>query len=377
MGIYEELGVRRVVNANARWTALGGSKMPAPVLAAMNEASGSYVDLHALQQAVGERIAAMTRNEGAYVTTGAAAGLVVAVLAAMNRGDLAAIARRLEGQPPERDEVVIHRAHRIPYDAAVGLTGGRVVEVGNALQTFEWEFDAAITERTAAVLFVAGRHLARGALDLPTVVRIAHGRGVPVIVDGAAQLPPVESLWHFTRDLGADMAVFSGGKELRGPQASGFVVGKTEWIEACRANGAPHQRLARPMKAGKEEMIGLLTAIGLYLGADHAARERFWEETVAGWVAAVDGLPGVRAWRGFPDEAGQPAPRAWVALDPAVAGMTGRDLHARLWEGEPAVAVALESGDAISLSPTTLDGDDPAIVTGRLREVLARQRVAV
>jgi L-seryl-tRNA(Ser) seleniumtransferase len=377
MGIYEELGVRRIINANARWTALGGSKMPEPVLAAMNEASGAYVDMHELQRAVGHRIAELTRNEGAFITTGAAAGLVVSVLAAMNRGDLTTIAQAIEGRTPARHEVVIHRAHRIPYDPAVRLAGARMVEIGNALQTFPWELEAAIGEATAAVLFVAGEHLAPAALSLEQTVEIAHARGVPVIVDAAAQLPPPENLWRFTRELGADLAVFSGGKDLRGPQASGLIVGAAEWIEACRVNGSPYQRLARPMKAGKEEMIGLLAAIKVYLAVDHAARAAWFEATVQDWIDAVAGLPGVAANRQFPDEAGQPAPRAHIAVDPAIVGLTGADLHRRLWEGEPGIAVALAGPNAVSLSPTVLDGDDPAIVGRRLREILAPAAVAV
>ncbi|HEU5433929.1 MAG TPA: aminotransferase class V-fold PLP-dependent enzyme, partial [Thermomicrobiales bacterium] len=300
-----------------------------------------------------------------------------ATLATMNRGDLPTIARAIEGQTPERREVIIHRAHRIPYDPAIRLAGARLVEIGNALQTFPWELEAAINPATAAVLFVAGEHVAHGALPLAQTVAIAHERGVPVIVDAAAQLPPAENLWRFTRERGVDLAVFSGGKDLRGPQASGLILGAAEWIEACRVNGSPHQRLARPMKAGKEEMAGLLIAVERYLALDHAAQSAWWEATVQAWIDAVAGLPGVHALRQFPDEAGQPAPRARIELDPAVAGMTGEELHARLWEGEPGIAVAKEGPNAISLSPTVLDGDDPAIVGRRLREALTPAPVAV
>ncbi|MER3439630.1 MAG: hypothetical protein C4346_19685, partial [Chloroflexota bacterium] len=117
----------------------------------------------------------------------------------------------IEGAPLPRDEVIIHRAHRIPYDPAIRLAGGRLVEIGNVSQTFPWELEAAITPRTAMVLYIAGVHLSRGALPLEEAIAIAHARGVPVVVDAAAQLPPVENLWRFTRDLGADLAIFSGG----------------------------------------------------------------------------------------------------------------------------------------------------------------------
>src|SRR6185503_8169147 len=140
--------------------------------------------------------------------------------------------------------------------------------------------EAAFTERTGMVLYIAGEHIRAGALSLEETIQIAHKRGVPVVVDAAAQLPPVENLWRYTRDLGADLAVFSGGKDLRGPQASGLVVGRADLIEAIRAHGAPNQRLGRPMKVGKEEMIGLLKAVELYVAQDQTARLAGYEETV-------------------------------------------------------------------------------------------------
>ncbi len=343
MGIYESLGLRRIINADARLTRLGGSLMPEPVLAAMREAAGSYVDIFELQRRVGRRLADLTHNEAAYVCTGASAGLFLATLACMTGDDLPAIARLPRVRPP-RHEVIVHRAQRIPYDPAVELAGATLVEVGNALQTFEWEFEAAIGERTAAVLYIAGEHLSRGALPLPETIRLAHQHGIPVIVDAAAQLPPVESLWHFTRDLGADLAVFSGGKDLRGPQASGLIVGRADLIEACYENGAPHQRLGRPMKVGKEEMVGLLTAVELYLRQDHAARLAGFEQMVAGWVQALSGCAGVTARRDFPNEAGQPTPRVYIEFDPSLAGITAEAVWQHLWSGDPAIAAARAEG---------------------------------
>lgn len=162
-------------------------------------------------------------------------------MACMIGDDLGALARVIEGRSPERNEIVIHRDHRIPYDPAVRLAGGRIVEIGNVLQTFPWELEAALSDRTALVLYIAGEHLRRGALPLDATVAIAHAARVPVVVDAAAQFPPVENLWHFTRDVGADLVVFSGGKDLRGPQASWLVVGRADLIALCALHGAPHQ----------------------------------------------------------------------------------------------------------------------------------------
>lgn len=377
MGIYDELGIKRVINADARLTRLGGSLMPPEVLAAMAEAAQQYVDLPALQRAVGRKLAELTRNEAAYVTTGAAAGLVLATLACGIGQDLPALARVIEGAPMPRDEVIIHRAHRIPYDPAIRLAGGRLVEIGNVSQTFPWELEAAITPRTAMVLYIAGVHLSRGALPLEETIAIAHARGVPVVVDAAAQLPPVENLWRFTRDLGADLAIFSGGKDLRGPQASGLVVGRADLIEAFFLHGAPNQRLGRPMKVGREEMVGLLKAVERYLSLDHAARLAGFEETVQRWIRALSGIPGVRPSRGFPNEAGQPVPRCLIEIDPAVTGMTAAGVRQRLWEGDPAIAVPLIDERTISITPDVLDGDDDQIILDRLRAIFAATPAAV
>jgi L-seryl-tRNA(Ser) seleniumtransferase len=369
MPIYDSLGVRRVINADARLTRLGGSLMPEPVLRAMADAAGAYVDMFELQQRVGERLAELTHNQAAYVCTGAAAGLFLATMACRNGGDLAALAA-WPGGP--RGEVIIHRAHRIPYDAAVRLAGARLAEIGDTEETTPDMLEAALSEQTAAVLFVAGAHLSRGALALQQVVALAHARGVPVIVDGAAQLPPPENLWAYTRDAGADLAIFSGGKDLRGPQASGLIVGRADLIEACRVNGTPNQRFGRPMKVGKEEMAGLLAAVELYLAQDHPARIARFEQIVAYWVDSLGDLPGVTARRTFPNEAGQPMPRALIAFDAAICGLSGAEVRERLWEGDPRVAVAPAGETGISITPDTLEPGEEEHVAERIRAVLLR-----
>ena len=338
MSWYERLGVRRVINADARLTRLGGSIMPPEVVAAMAEAARWYVDLVELQRAVGRRLAELTKNEAAYVTAGAAAGLTLATLACVTGPDPVRIAR-LRARFPDlegyKDQVVIQAAHRIPYDPAIRLAGVQSVQVGNALATDPWELESALSERTVTVVYVAGAHLARGALPLEEVVARAHAHDVPVIVDAAAQLPPPENLWRFTRDLGADLAIFSGGKDLTGPQSTGLIVGRAELIEAIALHGPPYHQLGRPFKVSREELIGLLAAVERYLTLDHEARVRACEDTVAAWIADFSRIPGVRATRAFPNEAGQPLPRLVLELDPSCCGITARELRDHLWEGDP------------------------------------------
>jgi D-glucosaminate-6-phosphate ammonia-lyase len=370
MSVYERLGVRRVINADATLTRLGGSLMAPDVLAAMGEAAGNFVDMHELQRVVGRRLAELTHNEAAYVATGAAAGIVLATLASMTQGDLPTIARLIETGEAPRDEVIVQTAHRMPYDPAIAFAGSRIVNVGDRLQTFSWELEAAFTPRTAMVFYAAGATFAPGSLPLDETVEIAHAHGVPVVVDAAAQLPPTENLWKFTREQGADLAIFSGGKDLHGPQASGLLVGSEAMISAIAANGAPNQRLARALKVGKEEMIGLLTAVERYLDVDWHERARAYEETVARWIEYFNGRPGVTASRSFPNEAGQPTPRMRLAFD-ASTELSGAEVARLLWEGDARIAVAVDGPDAISITPELLSADDEAILLDRIDELVA------
>lgn len=358
MNPYPALGVRRVINADARLTRLGGSCMPAPVLDAMRAAACQYVDMFELQQAVGERIATLTHNEAACVTTGAAAGLFLSTLACITGPDPTAVAR-MPVRDGLRHEVLLQRSQEFAYLPAIPLAGATLTRIGSEPEMHPAELEAAINDETAAVLFVAGAHMAPGALPLDEVVDIAHARGVPVIVDAAAQLPPPENFWHFTRDLGADLAIFSGGKDLQGPQASGIVVGRPDLVDACRMHAAPHARLARPMKVGKEEMLGVLAAVEWYLALDHTARIAGFERTVAQWIDAFNAVPGLHAEREFPNEAGQPMPRCRVTLDAAL-GLSADAAVARLWDGDPRIAVKTSGEHGLSLTPDTLAHSDEA-----------------
>ncbi|MDP8923827.1 MAG: aminotransferase class V-fold PLP-dependent enzyme [Chloroflexota bacterium] len=367
---YDELGVRRVVNAAATLTRLGGSRMPRPVVEAMAAGAEAFVDLDELQRRAGERIASLTGNEACYVSSGAAAGIAVAVAACITGTDPARIARlpAFEGPPAE---VIVHRSHRNGYDHAARQTGARLVEIGMAHGTQRWELEAAIGPRTACVLYFAGAHYAPGALPLPEVIAVAHERGVPVLVDAAAQIPPIANLRRFTCELGADVAIFSGGKGLRGPQSSGLVLGRRDLVEACRANGTPNHSLGRPMKVGKEELLGIVAAVEWSLAQDEAALLAGYEATVEGWLAGLQGLAGVTVERGYPSEAGQPHSRAIVRLAPPCP-ISRDELVAALWDQIPRVAVGRIGGDAIALNPQTLEPGEDQLVLDALRRLLAR-----
>ena len=364
--VYAELAVRHVINAATTLTALGGTTLPDEVVAAMASAATSCVSMEELHLSVGRRVAELTRNDAALVTAGAAADICLGVLAAMTGGRPELIARLPADESLER-RVIIHRAHRIPYDRAVELVGGHLVEIGNVIQTFEWELSDALARGAAAVLWVAGDHLPATVLSLETTVRLARRHSVPVIVDAAAQLPPMSNLWRFTTECGADLALFSGGKALRGPQASGLLLGRADLVEAARLNAAPLQRLARAMKVGKEEICGLWAALECYVALDHDEQARRWTASVDSWVGLLQDAGAAWVRRVDTNEAGQPVARLEVDCGSLE---RSRAVASTLWEEDPRIAV-LEVGRCVYVSPDVMDEVHHAYVIDRLRRALA------
>jgi D-glucosaminate-6-phosphate ammonia-lyase len=368
MTIYDELGIKRIINAAATLTRLGGSIMPPEVIEAMQDASRWFIDLDELQTRVGEQLAQLTHNESAYVATGAAAGIALAVAACVTGQDPAA-RNRLPDTQGLKNEAIVFKSHRNGYDHSVRMVGIRLIEIGTAEKTDPSELDAALNERTAAFVWFQGGMSGHGDFPLAQVIEMCNRRNVPVIVDAAAQLPPVENLWNFTQ-LGAAAAVFSGGKDLRGPQSSGLVLGRQWLTDAIRPNGSPNASLGRPMKVGKEEMAGLLAAVRRYLKLDHAARRERDERVTAEWCAALNGLPGVCARRDFPNEAAQPLPWCEVILEES-ARFTRDALVQALRDGSPGIAVAGSSHPrGLHLNPMTVTDDEARIVQARLIELL-------
>ena len=366
--IYSALGVRPLINALSTYTRLGGSIMPPEVVAAMEEASRTHINIEELQIAVGRRIAELTHNEAAYVATGAAAGLVVATAAIVTEGDPQKM-KQLPDLTGMKNEVVCHKAHRNGYDHAVRSVGVKMVEIGTPELTDPAEMEAAINENTAMAFWTQGAMSGPGDIPIEQFIEIAHAHGIPVLVDAAAQLPPVENLWRFTQ-MGADAVTFSGGKDLHGPQASGLVLGRKEIIERCRLLGSPNAGIGRPMKVGKEEMVGILAAVKWYLGLDHEGRAARHERWGAEWCAALNQIPGVRAERSFPNGAGQPVPRAKVTLDVAKLGITGDEVVQRLLDGDPAIAVVPDTRTTIYLNPYTLQPGEEKVVQATLVKLL-------
>ncbi len=370
MNIYESLGIRPVINAQATLTRLGGSLMPSEVLDAMTDAASCFVDLDELQLRVGERIAELTHNEAAYVSSGAAAGLVLATSACISGldPDLIHTFPHLEGL---KNEVIIHKSHRNSYDYAIQQVGARIIEIGESNKTTHVDFERAITPKTTAFFWFQGAMNRPGDLLLPEVIDVARANNIPVVVDAAAQLPPASNLWYFTQ-MGADLVIFSGGKDLRGPQSTGLILGRRDLIEACRTHGNPNHSIGRPMKVGKEEMVGLLAAVERYVNLDPSVVEHYCENTVSLWCDSLNAVSGLAAQRSFPNEAGQPLPRCQLIIDLQKAGMNRDAVVDALAEGTPPIMVETIGDSGLYLNPMTLEVGEEKIVLDRLLAIVAR-----
>ncbi len=303
MTVYERRGIPTIVNAAGTLTRLSGGVMRPEAAAAMAEAAAASVDMAVLEAHASGVIAGITGAEAGYVTSGASAGLLLATAACIAGLDPVLMAR-LPDTAGMKDEVIVARSQRNGYDHAVRAAGARLVEVGlsdrasgaGIRDAEAWEYAAAVTGRTAAILYVATPD-SRPAL--PDVVAVGRAAGVPVIVDAAAELPPQANLGRFIAE-GADLVAFSGGKAIGGPQASGILCGRGDLIMAAalqhldmdvvaelwdpppslidrrRLGGIPRHGIGRSCKVGKEEIIGLLTALDLFVAEGDAARHGRW-----------------------------------------------------------------------------------------------------
>jgi len=367
---YGDLGIKPVINAAATYTKLGGSIMPLEVRAAMIAAADSYIDLFELQEKIGWRIAELTKNEAAYVSSGAAAGVTLSTIACLVGTDRDLAFRLPDVSSFPKNEVIMFKAQRNSYDFAITQTGARLIEAESSFDDFRAKF----TVKTAAVFWFAGPNFDVPSVTLEAVIAIAKTHNVPVVVDAAAQIPYVANFWHFTRDLGADAVIFSGGKGLRGPQSSGLVLGTQAIIDGCRAQGAPNHGFGRPMKVGKEEFAGILAAVKWTLDQDEDELISGYEQIVANWMEDLSGIPGVRVDRSYPSEAGQPYPRAFVHLSEPSPWSPEAIVDA-MWEGSPRIAVVAppDALGVVALNPQTLQPGEDEIVLKRLREVLTSQ----
>jgi L-seryl-tRNA(Ser) seleniumtransferase len=374
--VYEKLGVRPVIHGSGTTTRYGGSRMRPETIEAMREAAQVHVNIDELNAAAGAAVARMLAAPAALVTGGSTAGLVLQAAACMTGDDPAKIAR-LPDASGLRNEFVIQRAHRFPYDQAYRVPGGVLVEIGLGRRTAAHELEAAMGARTAGVIFLVSPFTSPpGLLPFEEVVRIAHARGVPVLVDAASMVPPRDHLFRYIRE-GADLVVYSGGKGIRGPQSTGILVGRADLIRAAALNASPNQAIGRAAKTSKEEIVGLVTALELCLAEDEAAEMAQFRDTCARVVEEVRDIPGLRVVV-EQDPQNRVIPHAVIYFEPGWAGPDGREVRRALAEGDPHIYVQQGAyqggyGDEIAVDPINLRPGEEKVLAARLREELTRR----
>ncbi len=394
--VYTQFGVRTIINVAGSSTRVGGAPMPPEVIQAMADAARDSVSMMELQAAASRYIARVTGAEAGYVTAGASAGLTLGTAAILAGLDPAKM-ERLPDTTGMKNEVIISREHRSGYDHAIRLAGATLVEVGmneqlsgaGVRRTEAWEYEAAITERTAAIAYVATR---TSTPPLAEVVEIARKHRVPVLVDAAAQLP---SGLRQLIQTGADLVSSSGGKGLRGPQPSGILCGRREYIASVALqhldmdehfeiwdppedlipkstlSGIPRHGIGRGFKVGKEEILGLLTALKLFEEGRHASAAeegRKHLESVSEGLADLPVEP-----RLILPRTSTGSPSLHLVLNTQALGRSAFAISRELKQGNPGIFVneGRLDQDTLVISPLHLDQARTAALTQRLQAVLS------
>jgi L-seryl-tRNA(Ser) seleniumtransferase len=365
--VYERLGVRTFINAVGTITTFSGTLMSPEVKAAMDQASSNFVLIHELQEKAGKRIAELTGAEAAFVTAGASCALCLSTCA-VTAGDDREKMRRLPDVTGMKDEIIIQKIHHTSYDHAFRMVGAKLVDVETAA-----DIPKAINAKTAATAFVRSHHVMGHKVELDEYVEIAHKHNLPVILDAAAEVPPVENLSKFVK-MGVDMVAFSGGKNIRGPQCSGILMGKKEWIDKAYANAAPANYLPRIAKVGKEEIIGLLTALELYLRQDHDAERREWYAKLNRIAEGLQGLPTVYT-EFIPNNDFSHSPRLSVQWDEEKLGLSLKDMVQKLRDGNPSIEASdmrnfNPSWKGLGLFPYLLQPGEETIIANRIAAIV-------
>ena len=360
---FRELGVRPFINAAGTYTAMTASLMPPEVMEAINYASKQYVMLDELHDRVGERIATLARAEAAMVTSGAASALTLGTAAVLTGTDRQKIAD-LPDLSRMKSEVIIQKAHRFGYERAVRNCGVRLVEV----ETRE-DLERAVSDKTAMMLFYNNNNK-EGQIRDEEFVKLGLKHSIPTLNDAAADVPPLENLWKYTA-MGFDLVAFSGGKGIRGPQSAGMLLGKKPLIAAARQNGSPNgNAIGRGMKVNKEEMVGMLAALELFVGKDHAREGREFERRAEEIRKSAAAVTGVKA-EVFVPEVANHVPHVRVTWDPSK-GLKAATVVRAMQDGEPSIAIRAEE-EALVIGVWMMQAGEEKIVARRLRQELEKQ----
>lgn len=359
---FKELGLRTFINAAGTYTALTGCLMSKEVMDAINYASLQYVGLNELQDKVGERIAELLDCEAAMVTAGAFSAITLGTAGVITGKDLDKVKRIPTDMSGMKHEVIIQKSHNIGYAHAIRNAGAKMVVV----ETRD-EMEAAINQNTAMMWFLNYAN-PKGQVQYEEFLELGKKYGIPTFNDCAADVPPVENLWKYTK-MGFDLVCFSGGKGIRGPQSTGLLLGKKEFIEAARLSAPPNgDTVGRGMKVNKEEILGQLVALELYLTKDHEAEWALWEDQIKLISDSASSVPGVETEIHVPEIANH-VPSLRIRWDEEKVKITPPEVRQALRDGHPSIETV---GGRESLDITTwmMNPGEERIVAKRVREIL-------
>ena len=363
---YEELGVTTVINCQGTMTVLGGSVLRPELEAVMAQAGQHFVRILELEVAAGKRIAEMLKlpaGHTALVTSGAAAA-IQSGLAGILTGSNEQFIKQLPDLTGMKSEVIIQKSHRNPFDHQLRSTGVKLVEV----ETRE-DLRKAVNEKTAMMHFTNFANAA-GQIKVDEWPKLAKEYKLPCMNDAAADTPPVSHLWDYT-NMGYDLVTFSGGKAIRGPQCAGLLIGRTELVANALLNNSPHEdTLGRSQKVGKEEVIGMVKALELYLNEDHDALWKNWQSQLDYISEQIMKVPGVTT-KFFVPEIANHVPHMDIAWDAAKISLTPQEVSKLLRESKP--SIVLTSGEerpGLSMNSFMLQAGEYKIVADQLVKIL-------
>ncbi|MBP0969026.1 MAG: DgaE family pyridoxal phosphate-dependent ammonia lyase [Oscillospiraceae bacterium] len=363
--VYEDIGLRRVVNASGHMTALGVSTISDEVAEAVAKAGQQFVVIDELIDRVGELISPHTGAEDTCVTNSASGGIMISVAACIAGDDIGLI-ERMPDSTGLRNEIVLQKGHAVnygvPVEQMIRLGGGVPVEAGQVNSTSAGHIESAITDRTAALFFVKSHHVQQeSTISLEEMIGIAHSHGLPIIVDAAAE----EDLRRYVA-AGADMVIYSGAKAVEGP-TSGFITGKKEYIAKCKKQ---YKGVGRAAKIGKDCMMGIVKAVELYDSRDEEKEALRQREIVESLIEGLSGLESV-SMSIKADDAGRKIYRAKLDVVPGKCRYTAKEIVQQLQSGNPMIYTRnhfVDSG-TILIDPRTMLPGDAELIVQRIREI--------
>jgi L-seryl-tRNA(Ser) seleniumtransferase len=360
--MYRSIGVRPIVNARGTFTIITGSQTLPEVKRAMDDASRSFVQMDELMESVGKRLAELSGAEWGMISGGCSAGVTHCTAAAIAGGNPERM-QKLPNLAGLKNEVVVPAFSHNVYDHAVRMLGVKLVLVHTPA-----ELESAFNERTAMAYVLAGPN-DDGPIGTKAVAEVARRHKVPVVVDAAAEVLTLKPNVHLQR--GATVVAYSGGKCIRGPQAAGLLLGEKSFLQAAWINSAPHHAFGRSLKVGKEEIMGMLAAVEMWVKRDHKAEWAMWESWLDHIATSVKRVEGVTAEIRQPSaDLSNRTPELvvqWKNL-----GITGQDVFKLLLETEPRINLARSSANSIAVVPYQMQAGDEKIVADRLYAVLSK-----